>query len=323
MTTTESSRAARGWSPTTAIELLQHPPQLTRPRADLGLFGPNSPSWQVWAEPVSVIGALRAAIVQMYHPTTAAPVAGSGLYESDPFGRLRRTGQYFFTIVYGDSASVADAARRLHRVHSRVGGLDPVTGRQYCANDADGQMWVHYTTWHSVLYAYERYGPGKLSSERETRFWHEAAIAAEPQGLDPAVMPNSRTEVRDYLASMRPALALTQPAREVLDYIYTPRVPQTYLRPPLTLATRASWALVPAHLRELGGYGPTPAASAALTPAVRLANHPLGIDLFVRTTFPEAYSLREAALHGPTPLHNHTRTYAHAQAELSRKARTA
>ena len=64
-------------------------------------------------------------------------------------------------------------------------------------NNPDQQLWILVTGWHSVLYAYELYGPGKLSEADERRYWADCAKAAEFQTIDPATVPRTRDEVRD------------------------------------------------------------------------------------------------------------------------------
>jgi len=50
-------------------------------------------------------------------------------------------------------------------VHSKAVGTEPLSGARYDANDPQSQLWIHLTAWHSILYAYERYWPGRLSAE--------------------------------------------------------------------------------------------------------------------------------------------------------------
>jgi uncharacterized protein (DUF2236 family) len=283
------------------------PPRTARRREDHGFFGPGSPTWAVWSHPSLLIAGRRAAIVQMLHPPTAAGVAQHSAYRGDFHGRLRRTAEYFATVALGDGRSAVEAAERLRRVHARVTGIEPLTGRPYRANDPENQLWVHVTGWHSALYAYETYRSGRLSPGDEARYWKECRIASELQDLDPADVPASRMAVRDYFASMRPRLAASEPARAIIHSLLRPPVPWELapfaaLFPMLAAATVAT---IPRHLRELGGFDQPELVDAGARSLARVTLGTLTVPLLERLTVvlaPEAYAIGREALGGRAPL---------------------
>jgi uncharacterized protein (DUF2236 family) len=56
-------------------------------RDDYGFFGPDSPSWKVWASPTALIGFQRAVVLEHFDPFLAAAVVDcAGIY-TDPSGR--------------------------------------------------------------------------------------------------------------------------------------------------------------------------------------------------------------------------------------------
>ncbi|WP_405179736.1 DUF2236 domain-containing protein [Nocardia sp. NBC_01377] len=61
------------------------------------------------------------------------------------------------------------------RIHAPMTGIEPISGKRYSANSPETQLWIHITGWHSVLKAYEVFGPGPLTPEEETRYWAERA----------------------------------------------------------------------------------------------------------------------------------------------------
>ncbi|WP_366914462.1 oxygenase MpaB family protein [Nocardia sp.] len=67
------------------------------------------------------------------------------------------------TIVFHDSRSVLKASDTLVKIHKHVVGTEPISGLPYDANDPAAQLWIHLTAWHSVLYTYEKFGPGRCS----------------------------------------------------------------------------------------------------------------------------------------------------------------
>jgi uncharacterized protein (DUF2236 family) len=282
-------------------------PRASRRREDHGFFGPGSPTWAVWSHPSLLIAGWRAAIVQMFHPPTAAGVAQHSAYRGDVHGRLGRTAQYVATVALGDGRSAVEAAERLQRVHVRVTGIEPLTGRPYRANDPENQLWVHVTGWHSALYAYEKCGPGRLSAQDEARYWAECGIASELQGLDPADVPSSREEVRRYFASIRPRLAVSEPALTIIHSLLPPPVPWQLapFAPLLRVLAAATVATIPRHMRGLGGFDQPQLVDAGARSLARVTSAALTAPLLERLTAvlaPEAYAIGDEALRGRAPL---------------------
>lgn len=189
-----------------------------RPREDHGFFGPDSPTWKVWTSPTALIGFQRSVVLEHFEPHLAAAVAdAAGIYR-DPRGRMDGTLAYFLIVATADSRTAVEASEHLQKVHARSKGIDPVTGTRYSANDPASQLWIHVTGWHSVLKCYEVFGPGPLSRAEEDRYWSECVIAAELQTVNPAEVPRSRDEVRQYFARMRPTLCTSErPAGHALS----------------------------------------------------------------------------------------------------------
>jgi uncharacterized protein (DUF2236 family) len=306
------------------------PPQASRRREDHGLFGPGSPTWAVWSHPALLIAGGRAAIVQMFHPPTAAGVAQHSVYQGDFHGRLRRTANYFATVALGDSRSAIEASDRLRRVHDHVTGIEPLTGQPYRARDPENQLWVHVTAWHSALYTYERYGPGQLSARDEARYWRECGVASELQDLEPSQVPGGRAAVREYFEAMRPALCVSEPARAIMRPLLRPPLswelaPFVPLLPVLAAATVAT---IPRHMRQLGGFDQPDVVDAAVRPLARMTIAALTLPVLERllaTLAPEAYAVVHEALAGRPPLRDEIVSPAAARRRLAqgRSARCA
>jgi uncharacterized protein (DUF2236 family) len=217
---------------------------------DLGLFGPDSVTWRIHADPSMLIGGLRALMVQALHPLAMAGVAQHSDYQDDPWGRLERTVDYVVTTTFADSATALAAGERVRAVHTRVRGIDAVTGRPYRADDPELLLWVHAVEVHSFLAAYRRYG-GVLSRADADRYLVEMVRAAELVGLQRALVPASTDDLRSYLQGVT-GLALTPPAREAMGQILSPPMPLP-LRPFWTVPTTAAVALLPRRARQLYG----------------------------------------------------------------------
>jgi uncharacterized protein (DUF2236 family) len=307
------------------LAYLLKPPQAQHRREDHGLFGPGSPTWAVWSHPALVIAGGRAAIVQMFHPPTAAGVVQHSVYRGDFHGRLRRTAQYVATVALGDARSAIEASERLRQVHERVAGIEPLSGRPYRASDPANQLWVHVTGWHSALYAYERYGPGRLSPQHEARYWRECATAAELQGLERSEVPRSRAAVREYFESMRSGLCVSESSRAIMHSLLPPPVAWELapVMPLLPLLAAATVATIPRHMRRLGGFDQPAVVDAAALPLTRITIAALTLPVLERllaTLAPEAYAVAHDALAGPPPLRDEVVSPAEARRRLAQAA---
>lgn len=185
------------------------------PHADHGIFGPDSVTWKVYRYPTSAtVGFQRTALVEMLDPFVVASVDDSGSLRDRPAVRYDRTLQYTGTLVFGGSAAAVEAADTLMRIHSHVRGIEPLSGTPYDPNDPAGQLWIHLTQWHSVLYVYEKFGPGPLTPREDRQYWAECRAAAIFQTIDPETVPRNRAEMHAYYERVRPELAASPAAAE-------------------------------------------------------------------------------------------------------------
>ncbi|QIS09130.1 oxygenase MpaB family protein [Nocardia arthritidis] len=226
-------------------------------RDDYGFFGPDSPSWKIWTAPTAVIGFQRAVVLEHFDPFLTAAVADSrGIY-TDPRSRLDNTFAYFLLVAIADGRTAIQASEHLMRVHAKMTGIEPISGQRYSANSPETQLWIHITGWHSVLKAYEVFGPGPLSPEEESRYWAECAIAAELQTCKPEDVPRSRDEVREYFAKVRPRLCSSERAEEGMHHLLWTS-PRNGAGLSYALGSRllslASVATLPKWMRKLGHF---------------------------------------------------------------------
>jgi uncharacterized protein (DUF2236 family) len=191
-----------------------------RPAADHGFFGPDSVTWKVWSYPTSLtVGFIRSVVVEELDPDLVAAVDRTRDIYKRPRTRYDRTLRYFAMVAFGGSEETARAADVLVKIHSKAIGTEPYAGGRYDANAPHSQLWIHLTAWHSILYAYERYGPGRLSAAEEAQYWEECARAAELQTCDPADVPRTREGIAAYFEEMRPRLAASPIAIEAMLHL--------------------------------------------------------------------------------------------------------
>jgi uncharacterized protein (DUF2236 family) len=250
------------------------------PHEDYGFFGPDSVTWKVWTYPTSVtIGFQRSVVIEELDPSLIAAVDATGDIFTRPRTRYDRTLRYFAMVSLGDTRTATNASNMLVKVHAKAVGTEPLSGNRYDANDPHSQLWIHLTAWHSILYAYERFGPGKLTADEESRYWEECAVAAELQTCDPADVPRSREGIREYFASMRPRLAGSEAAQRAMDHLLNAKV----MMPPVPwpvrpvnwvvneVHRRATIATMPHWMRRMAGLRQSRITDTLVTPVMRIA----------------------------------------------------
>ena len=230
-------------------------PTRSIPAVDPGLFGPESVAWRLHADPAMLAGGLRALLVQALEPRAMAGVDQHSRYRVDPWGRLQRTTEFVYLTTYGDRATAEDACDRVRRVHERIKGVDPTTGRWYTASDPDLLLWIHAVEVHSFVAAYRAYA-GRLDDEDADRYVSEMVRVAELVELPVGMAPRSLGELREYLRSFD-GLQVTEAAREGMRMIFFPPMPLA-LRPLWAIPAMATVAILPRVARDLYGL-PWPA----------------------------------------------------------------
>ena len=252
----------------------------TTPHEDYGFFGPDSMTWKVWGYSTSAtIGFQRAVVVEELDPALIAAVDKTQDIFYRPRTRYDRTLRYFSMVAFGSSRETAKVADILVKIHSKAVGTDPLTGNKYDANDPHSQLWIHLTAWHSILYAYERYGPGRLTQAEEEQYWAECAIGAELQTCDPADVPRTRDGVREYFEMMRPKLAGSEAAQRAMDHLLNadvmlPPMPRL-MRPGAWMASKVlragTIATMPTWMRKMGGLRQPKVVDVLVRPVLRIS----------------------------------------------------
>ena len=240
---------------------------------DAGLFGPDSVTWRVHADPVLWVAGIRALLLQAVHPAAMAGVLDHSDFRADPWGRLRRTADYVGVVTFGSAGEVEAIGRRVRALHASVRGQDEATGIAYRAADPALLCWVHCCEVESFLTTYQRAGGG-LSPADVDRYYAEQTRAAAVVGLDPARVPASAADMAEYFDRMRPELAVDDRARRVAGYVLRPPMPRWVA---LTTPARPAWAgvaglataLLPRWARRLYRLPGLPATDASATAAVR------------------------------------------------------
>jgi uncharacterized protein (DUF2236 family) len=189
---------------------------------DVGLFGPGSAVWQVHGCISTLVGGIRALLMQAAHPAALTGVAEHSRYDTDPLGRLERTTRWLTITTFGSTEAIAIEARRVNQLHAHVNGEYPAKDglmRPYSAADPRHLLWVHCAFTDSFLRAHRELGyPISLGADQYVKEWSKSAA---PLGLTTA--PQSVIELEEAIASFikeeTAAIAMTPP---IVKFILAP-----------------------------------------------------------------------------------------------------
>ena len=164
----------------------------SQPAGEAALVSPNSVSWRVFKNPLSLfIGGVTAVIMELAEPRVRTGVWEHTSFRVDPIRRLRRTGFAAMVTIYGARGMAEGMIARVRRMHDRVAGTTP-SGDAYCANDLELLNWVQGTAAYGFLQAYHAYARPLSLSERD-RYYGEGIAAAALYGATGA--PRSEADL--------------------------------------------------------------------------------------------------------------------------------
>jgi uncharacterized protein (DUF2236 family) len=217
------------------------------PLGEQALVPPDSVSWRVFKNPVSLfIGGVAAVILELAEPSVRTGVWEHSSFRTDPVGRLRRTGLAAMITVYGARSSAEKMISGVVRRHDRIWGETPA-GRPYQANDAALLKWVHATAAFGFAEAYNRY-VHPLSAADIDRFYAEGVAAARLYGARQA--PASQAALNALFETMRPGL---EPSPIVFEFLRIVRDAPAFpaaVRGMQRMLVRAAVEMTPAWARE-------------------------------------------------------------------------
>src|ERR1700738_2415972 len=90
-----------------------------------GSSDPAPGAGRVMREPLLILGAGRALLMQAAHPLVAQGAIDHSAYATDPFGRLERTIEWVTLVSFGTTAEAREISQRVLRVHKRIAGVLP------------------------------------------------------------------------------------------------------------------------------------------------------------------------------------------------------
>jgi uncharacterized protein (DUF2236 family) len=217
------------------------------------LFPRDAMLRRVAAEPAVFLGAGRALLLQVAHPSVAQGVADHSEFQANPFKRLAGTLEATNAVVFGTDELAASVGRRISGVH------DHVTGPGYHANDPALLLWVHATLVDTAITCFEKF-VRPLQPHEGDELYEQSMQVAEVFGCPLSAQPATFSEFRAYFNDTAAGLRVSDVGRSLAHDIIWPALPivprpmQPILAPPLSMFRLFTVGLLPAQLRDQFGF---------------------------------------------------------------------
>jgi uncharacterized protein (DUF2236 family) len=193
-------------------------------------FGPESMIWRICRHRVTLLCGPAAAIMQVAHPRIGLGVYVHSQFQESPLGRLHRTLDAVYAIVFGSYEDGCDAAGRVAQIHRDVRGdarsRDVPGSAQYSAFEPDLLRWVIATMIVSAIDGYERC-VGPLTREQLERFYGDMRKLGTYFALPVRFGPQDWDDFLRYWDAQlaNPMLGRHEISREVARAVALPKHP--------------------------------------------------------------------------------------------------
>jgi uncharacterized protein (DUF2236 family) len=219
-----------------------------------GLFVPTDAPWIVHRDFGTLVGGIRALLMQALHPGSLAGVAQHSRYETDALGRLSGTIRWLTVTTFGSHAAVASEAARVNRLHERVSGNYEAGGNSvaYRAADKDLLLWVHLAFTDSFLAAHNRYTVNPVDEDAYVEQWGRSVAQL---GLND--VPRTYAQLQAQLAGFDAVIRCDETTKSVIGFIKNVKLPW-YARPIYRVLWLAAVASLKPKYREMLGLAEPP-----------------------------------------------------------------
>jgi uncharacterized protein (DUF2236 family) len=247
---------------------------------------PGTITWTRAGDARLLVAAGYALLLQVSHPTVGAGVSEHSRFQSDPWGRLLRTLDYTYTMVYGGPEAAGEMGRRIRSFHKQIFGIAP-DGQRYHALEPEAYAWVHATLAQAIVAGHDRFGRPFTDAQCE-QFWSEWRSLGRLLGVRERELPADWPRFREYFGEMVDGRLCHTPAvDDVLHALARPAPPDVVGR------YRAVWGLARMPLSHLLGLA-----------TAGLLGEPLRRRFAVRWSWEKELQLRAVgkALRAATPI---------------------
>src|SRR4051794_6468875 len=181
-------------------------------------------SWvrRVHREQVVGFAGPRALLLMAAHPVAFEGFFASTGALSDPYARLRRTGDVLDAITWGSKPLADRLTRRVRAMHRRVAGELPLAagrfaaGTPYRGDDPELLLWVLASLVDSSILVYDQYVASLTDAARDA-YWQDYKVIGRLFGLREGDLPATWGHFRAYFDGMVASgdLVVTPRARDL------------------------------------------------------------------------------------------------------------
>jgi len=192
-----------------------------------GLFLPTDAPWVVHRDFGTLVGGIRALLVQALHPGAVNGVANHSRYQEDALGRLAGTIRWLTVTTFGSYEAAASEASRVNRLHDRVTGTYETPrgeSRDYKAADKDLLFWVHVAFTKSFLISHQLYADRPIPGGADA-YVAQWARSVKALGLDKAPMTEKELDKVIQSYADKSELVGNERTVEVIRFIREPGLP--------------------------------------------------------------------------------------------------
>ncbi len=161
---------------------------------------PGSTLWRYAGDARLLAGAGYALVLQVSHPTVGAGVGEHSNYAEDPWGRLLRTLDYSYVMVYGGPRLAAETGRRVRELHRDIKGARS-DGTRYHALEPEAYAWVHATLAQAIVAGHRAFGR-PMRRDTVARFYAQWRDVGRLVGVREGDLPESWDGFRAYFDAM-------------------------------------------------------------------------------------------------------------------------
>ena len=231
---------------------------------EAGLYVPSDAPWVIHRDFGTLVGGIRALLMQALHPAALTGVRDHSRYEKDPLGRLAGTIRWLTVTTFASRSEVMREAGRVNRLHERVTGefeTGKGTVRPYAAADPEFLLWVHVAFMESFLVAHQMYAttpiPAGNHATGADNYVAQWAASVEPLGL--ASAPMSVAEMTNVIDDLwaREVLVSSDSTQAVVSFIRRPPLPRL-ARPTYRLLFDAAVVSIRPEFRQMLGLRAKP-----------------------------------------------------------------
>ena len=217
-----------------------------------GFYTPEDAPWIVHGDFSTLVGGVRALLMQALHPGSLTGVAQHSRYEQDPLGRLSGTIRWLTVTTFGSHDAIKGEASRVNRMHKSVSGsYETAAGetKDYRAADKDLLLWVHVAFMDSFLRAHQNYSKKPIpgGADSYVKLWSKSV---GPLGLK--TVPMSEAELELTLSDFRDKIAVTDETKNIIRWIKQAPLPPL-AKPVYALLFHSALASMPKEYQKMIG----------------------------------------------------------------------